>query len=250
MTEKDSAIDSPSKPTSWNWRPKVEWFASEIVVIVAGVLIALAANAWIGDRAERLEEHSILLGLKADFETNLVRLDSLIVFHREAHGDGQTLLSFAGPGATPPDPAVFDSLLVGVITWETFEPIDGRLTALLSSGRIGILQSDNLQAALAGWASDLEDLRENETYAQDLQLHLMNPYLYDKLSIRTMDWHTGLDGADTQSRFATDYISLVSDLRFENLIADRMANTTFLIEDASQLRTTIVDMLRLIDQEL
>lgn len=60
------ANDSPdpalpaSPPRQWAWRPKLRWFAAEIVVVVAGVLIALALNAWWGARQDAAAERSYL----------------------------------------------------------------------------------------------------------------------------------------------------------------------------------------------
>ena len=43
MTE--TSTSPAPRPPSWDWRPKLRWFAAEITVVVAGVLIALALNA-------------------------------------------------------------------------------------------------------------------------------------------------------------------------------------------------------------
>ena len=42
MTEIPLPSESSSASTRWNWKPRLRWFAAEIAVVVAGVLIALA----------------------------------------------------------------------------------------------------------------------------------------------------------------------------------------------------------------
>ena len=55
-------------PRRWNWRPKARWFAAEIVVVVAGVLIALALNAWWGARSDAAREEVLLRQIVDDLE--------------------------------------------------------------------------------------------------------------------------------------------------------------------------------------
>lgn len=222
----------------------------EILIVVVGVLLALAADSWVDERSDRAEERAVLIGLLADYKTNRNRLDELVEFHRNAINSAQSLLALTGPEPESADPGVVDALVVGFMTWELYAPVEGRLNALLSSGRIGVLRNNDLQAALAGWAAVLEDVRENERYAVDLQLHVFVPYLVEHFAIRTLDHRTGMTFATSPSSFTPDYMSILADKRFENIVADRMANTTFLIEDAGRLRQYIEEIIRLIEVEL
>lgn len=45
----------------WEWRPKLRWFAAEILIVVCGVLIALALNAWWQGREQAREERRLLV---------------------------------------------------------------------------------------------------------------------------------------------------------------------------------------------
>lgn len=38
-------------PRRWDWRKGATWFGAEFLVVVTGVLVALAVNAWWGDRS-------------------------------------------------------------------------------------------------------------------------------------------------------------------------------------------------------
>jgi hypothetical protein len=45
-----ASVDPPpapyDSPKRWDWRPKARWFAAEYLIVVLGVLTAVALNAW------------------------------------------------------------------------------------------------------------------------------------------------------------------------------------------------------------
>ena len=46
MTENEESLPPPaSTPKRWDWRPQLRWFGAEFLVVVTGVLGALALNA-------------------------------------------------------------------------------------------------------------------------------------------------------------------------------------------------------------
>ena len=69
MTETALRAARPAAPASgpptppakrWDWRPKLRWFASEYLIVVLGVLTAVALNAWWQGRQDRaLETRSL-----------------------------------------------------------------------------------------------------------------------------------------------------------------------------------------------
>ena len=76
MTEISS--DNPSRDMPRfprvDWRPKLRWFGAEILVVVTGVLIALAINAWWQGRQNSQREHAYLSEIRRDLiatETSL-----------------------------------------------------------------------------------------------------------------------------------------------------------------------------------
>ena len=135
--------------------------AGELAIIVAGILIALAADAWWDERVERQEEHAALLELRAEFRDNDEQLDSVLRIHRDGLESSRVLISMARDEVelTP------DSIgaLVRVIdnAW-TFNPKSGALDALIASGRLDIIENDALRVALAGWSGLVSDYQEDE----------------------------------------------------------------------------------------
>lgn len=242
-------------PPRWRWRPpvvdwrsKLRWFAAEIVVVVAGVLLALAANSWAGERADRAEEQAILRGLQADFETNRVRLDSTLAYNHRALEAGQRLLALMG--SAPSDTEQVERLLGRTVDWEAYQPVTGRLDALLRSGRLGLIQSDSLQAALAGWETVLEDVRENEQIAVDMHYAHLAPYLWEHIQVRTVGYRAGYERVGSVSAFPHELTAVLSDPQFEDLVVERMLNVEALVEDGEDVHRAIDETLRLIGAEL
>ena len=62
-------------------RTYVDYAFGEIVLIMAGILLALQVSEWNQGRKDGAEETKILLGLKEEFEENQVRLEGLMLSH-------------------------------------------------------------------------------------------------------------------------------------------------------------------------
>ena len=145
-------------PASLPWKRLL----AELAVIVAGVLIALAADAWWEQRRERNEAEDYLQRLLVDFEATERRL------HNTREADSKTLESVSGivdrayRGAFPPP----DSLDLPT-RFNSFEPLIGTLTALVESGDLRLIRSDSLRfeliAFLALISSVEQTLRHTET---------------------------------------------------------------------------------------
>ena len=228
-----------------------DWFTVlvEIAVVVLGVVIGFQVNAWGQDRANAAEERALLVGLRTDMETNLTRIDRFEVHNENAIEHARALIALTGPSPPAVDPATVDSLLVTALEFELYVPADGRLDALLASGRIGLVQSDSLQGALASWKSIVQAMRGDERRLGDQVYEHVLPYLRDRVPLLSMDSSTGF--LDTPpSRFPRDYGVLLADVRFENLVEERWVNGHFLLVTLGTLREATVEILRLIDARL
>lgn len=58
--ETTSGPTEPSTESGWEWRTKLRWFAAEYLIVVLGVLTAVALNAWwVGLQQQELETQSL-----------------------------------------------------------------------------------------------------------------------------------------------------------------------------------------------
>lgn len=134
------------------WRTALREFA----VIVAGVLCALAAQAWWQGHEERGRERDYLRQLLSDTRENERRLDEAIRTDSVAAGAMARAID-ALTDSGPPPPA---DTLVGWIrrsgVASNFQPLAGNYRALLGTGDLRLVRSDSLRARLAAYAASVE----------------------------------------------------------------------------------------------
>lgn len=73
-----TAPSTPADPTPrhrWNWKPKLRWFAAEYLIVVLGVLTAVALNRWNEGLQDRGHEQQYLQELVQDLEADELELE-------------------------------------------------------------------------------------------------------------------------------------------------------------------------------
>lgn len=131
------------------WRERL----GEFVMVVAGVLVALAASAWWDGRVERRLERTYITQLRADMSANERAIQDAIGgdagFERRLRG---VLRQLQGSG-----PLDRDSLGVH-IGFSQFMPITGTYTALIQSGDINLIRDDSLRIEIMKYAGQMDAL--------------------------------------------------------------------------------------------
>ena len=113
---------------------------AELAVIVAGVLIALAADSWWERRQDQNLAREYLEQLLVDVQATERRLQSTIDTETQRLEAVSSAISraFGGPWPQP------DSLELPT-GYNYFEPLMGTLTALIQSGDLRLLRSDSIR---------------------------------------------------------------------------------------------------------
>lgn len=139
------------------WGRRLRWFAAEITVVVAGVLIALALNSWWQERQEARAEQRLLMALLDEFTANQPKLKAIRAFHEELKGTGHTLLAIAAtPSFVIPADSI-DQLLADVTWWASYTTLESTvLEAAAQDGRLELIQTDSLRRLLTGWRSEVQ----------------------------------------------------------------------------------------------
>lgn len=139
----------------------------EGAVIVGSILLAFGIDAWWEGVKDRREEILVLNALQAEFRQNLGELRSVHRIHQVYSTELDqlvTLMSSTPDGGTVQVP---DSLLRPLVSFRTADPAMGTLNTLLASGRIGLIENQGLQRALAGWPAVVDDVAEDESLIRD-----------------------------------------------------------------------------------
>jgi hypothetical protein len=135
---------------------------AEFAVIVAGVLIALAVDAWWGRRQERERAEEYLEQLLVDFQETERRLRGTIAGESERLERVNRTIDRALHGPLPHADSL--DLPTG---YNQFEPLTGTLAALVQGGDLRLLGSDSVRFELIAFSTLIEEtvtiLRHTET---------------------------------------------------------------------------------------
>lgn len=131
---------------------------AEGALIVVSILLAFAIDAWWEDSRERADERATLQDLRQEFQQNRTELGRTMGLHREAAGSLQALseMSDAEVRALPPDRVL--RFHIDLVRSNTFDDRIGTLDGLITSGRLGIIRSDEVRSLLGLWKGTVDDL--------------------------------------------------------------------------------------------
>jgi hypothetical protein len=139
-----------------DWRGRVRWFAAQFVVIVTGVLVALAANDWAQRAREQRLAEEYAVRIVEDLDRIALSLEGVIHWTAALESAGDVLLPVL-EGRLP----LRDSLLVMTAAYQAsrarapdLNPIAYR--ELLATGQIRLFRDPPLRQALGNYFADIE----------------------------------------------------------------------------------------------
>ncbi|MDP2958884.1 MAG: hypothetical protein Q8N53_20840 [Longimicrobiales bacterium] len=131
---------------------------SGLLVIVVGVLLALAGDAAWAERMDRIREQQILADLLDEFQENDARLRADIETNRQAAAAGAAWAEvMLGQDTVSGDSLA--ALYLASNNTARFDPVTGALRSLLDASELDIIQDDELRQVLAGWSDRAEEVR-------------------------------------------------------------------------------------------
>jgi len=234
----------------------IQWkrLSVEAAAIVASILLAFAIDAWWDDRQAHLEEGVALSQLQVEFETNARLLNEKRQTHQVIYDAARYLLELTANEDRPyADLArVADSVML-ISEIRTFDAEVGALSSLISSGKLGILQSNELRSALAAWPALISDLSEDEMGTWSYTDASILPYLDSRTSVRELmaesraysEWLNPGHG-----RNSVEIDILIQDREFENLVVEKLKFERIIISGYDELEDQVSSILQLINNEL
>jgi hypothetical protein len=137
------------------WRSGLQWFAAEFLVVVTGVLVALAVQATYERNADRSRETAYLRQLAAELRATEATMASADSFTASGDRAGVMLLrSYRAP-------APRDSILIWLNAVGRFSfhlPVTGTAEALVASGDLRLIRDDSLRAAITAYVGNLRPI--------------------------------------------------------------------------------------------
>lgn len=132
--------------------------AAEFSVIVAGVLVALFAEAWWSERASRQFEEELISDMAGEFEVNVGILDADMAENDIVIGHIDEIIAMSTEDlAGLTDDEVSELFEPFGMLFADFDPAMGISRAFVQSGGLAAVESRRLRLALANWSALLEE---------------------------------------------------------------------------------------------
>jgi len=127
----------------------------EIVLVVIGILIALAINNWNEERKERKEEKNLLLELRTEFRE---KKENLEAYGRECNGDIENIniyFTYANTTTREYDTDSLRFLVNGLTRMASFVTTNRTLNSIENSAKIYLIKNDELRNYFKIWDNSL-----------------------------------------------------------------------------------------------
>lgn len=132
--------------------------AAEFTVIVAGVLVALFAEAWWSERDSRQFEEELINDMADEFEVNVSILNTDLAENVKVIGHIDEIIAMSTEDlAVLTDDEVSKLFEPFGLLFFNFDPAIGISRALVQSGDLAAVESRGLRLALANWSALLEE---------------------------------------------------------------------------------------------
>jgi NADH:ubiquinone oxidoreductase subunit 5 (subunit L)/multisubunit Na+/H+ antiporter MnhA subunit len=153
----------------------LKYAIGEILLVIIGILIAVSINNWNEDRKLEKVEQSILKDLKQEMTINLKALELVI------EGNERSFQGAEEIRALFLDREAFDKIsdttflrLIRKMNWNvTYDPQNGILNSIISSGQINQLSNKGLKYLLASLKEMTTDALENSMNIETRRVDLM-----------------------------------------------------------------------------
>lgn len=194
----------------------------EIVLVVIGILIALAIDNHNDNRVLQKKEQIYLAGLKNEFQTSKRKLEELIKINRQNYEGAKTIITYISDPKVSPSEAEFSTILFHTFAFDiVFNPNNSLLTEMINSGSLKDLKNVDLRKSLTNWVANLEDISKQEI-DQGLQREkVLDMFRRKEYSIRTILDLSGISENEMGLPVKDQHLSnlpLLKSVEFENNI--------------------------------
>lgn len=155
----------------------LKYAVGEVLLIMVGIFMALQLNNWNEGRKNRVEEQQILRGLKVEFEGHLTTLNRRLVRIQKLNEDRWLFLSYLTEEDLQLSTAELDAGLYAILSGSTWDPATSVIDALLSSGRLYLVQDSELRSRLTSWKSVVDEVMDGQIVTRSLLTNTLWPLM-------------------------------------------------------------------------
>ena len=206
----------------------------EIILVVIGILIALAINNNNGERKTRIKELNYLSGIKSDLNLNLNELKTYITTREKSVNSAETLLDFfKNKKEVIPDEFNLHNLNVQI--WYPFKKNDNTYQELINSGNLAILSNDSIKNILLNMHLGYKQITYLETHMQYDFKNYMYPIYFN-----TTDLESDISNYTSQVSNGTEGVrTILSKEKIEILLNNQTFKNSFVLSIFNNKRVVV-----------
>lgn len=226
----------------------------EIILVVIGILIALAINNGQQKRILEKKEQTYLKGLKTEFQFSKFKLNELIGVNRNNYKGAKKIIEHISKDTMAIMEKQFSELLYNsFVSGISFNPNNSLLSEMINSGSLKDLSNPQLRMDLTNWISTLDDIGKQENELALQREKVLDMFRNKENSIRTIFDLAGVNAVLDlpQGNQVSSNLHLLDSQEFENNILTFML-TTYATENAHYipLMESLDSILELLDAEI
>lgn len=211
--------------------------------MVIGILIALSINNWNQERQLQNEEKVILKNIHTEFLENKNALKLGLEENNQGYKASITLLNLVGQNREFIQHYNLDSLMYVMLETGSFRPSENTISDLLQSGKLQLLQNDNLKNLLYKWT---RNLKKTDVSFNRIELKIDNelvPYLSEHYSMKDIDMYGKLEWKH-KTLLTIDKLYIFEDIQFENIMDDYLYRVKSAGDNLEELVIIIDDIIK------
>ena len=159
----------------------------EIILVVIGILIALAINNRNQNRVIKDKEQTYLIGLKDEFQTSRLKLSELIDVNNGNLNSAKQILEYMSNKNDAPTETEFSKLLFNAFSADiSYNPNISLLNEMINSGSLKDISNTELRKQLTNWISALEDISKQEKELGIQREKILDFFRTNQNSLRTV----------------------------------------------------------------
>ncbi len=192
------------------------------MLVVIGILIALAINNYQQGRSLQTKEQVYLSGLRSEFEVNKLKIEELIRVNHSNYESATAILSAIKQDTTKLSEAEFARLNFRAFAYEvSYKPNTSVLTEMINSGSLKDLSDRKLRVDLTNWLAQLESVKGQEQNVSEQSEAIYDLFRQSSdFSLRTVfdfSEHPLTVGLPQQRQLQSN-LELLKSTRYENIL--------------------------------
>ena len=152
----------------------------ECLVIVAGILIAFAIDAWWEESEEQRDTDNLLGAFVVELQGNVETVRSRLKFRQAKKKSISELLESSRLVSDPGAVGKINALLSDLVYWGITNFDEGASRSLVQSGSLAWIEDDALRAKVVGWPDEYLDINRIERQEYDRVQSVLMPILISR----------------------------------------------------------------------